>query len=95
MPIESFQYFIILFRVNQVFTFYHFIVHVDGEIHTLRSKIKIHTQLGSGSTPSTVAPSGMKDTQFHNSHTRVNLFMDQATVVIILSFSWSFERFPE
>ena len=25
MPIESFQYFIILFRVNQVFTFYHFI----------------------------------------------------------------------
>ena len=26
MPIESFQYFIILFRVNQVFTFYHFIV---------------------------------------------------------------------
>ena len=26
MPIESFQYFIILFRVNQVFTFYHFII---------------------------------------------------------------------
>ena len=26
MPIESSQYFIILFRVNQVFTFYHFIV---------------------------------------------------------------------
>ena len=25
MPIESFQYFIILFRVNKVFTFYHFI----------------------------------------------------------------------
>ena len=25
MPFESFQYFIILFRVNQVFTFYHFI----------------------------------------------------------------------
>ena len=25
MPIESSQYFIILFRVNQVFTFYHFI----------------------------------------------------------------------
>ena len=23
MPIESYQYFIILFRVNQVFTFYH------------------------------------------------------------------------
>ena len=29
MPIESFQYFIILFRVNQVFTFYHFIVTVN------------------------------------------------------------------
>ena len=26
MPIESSQYFIILFRVNQVFTFYHFIM---------------------------------------------------------------------
>ena len=26
MPIESSQYFIILFRVNQVFTFYHFII---------------------------------------------------------------------
>ena len=26
MPIESFQYFIILFRVNQDFTFYHFII---------------------------------------------------------------------
>ena len=28
MPIESSQYFIILFRVNQVFTFYHFITTV-------------------------------------------------------------------
>ena len=25
MPIESYQYFIILLRVNQIFTFYHFI----------------------------------------------------------------------
>ena len=38
MPIESFQYFIILFRVNQVFTFYHFImlhVHVIHQLITL------------------------------------------------------------
>ena len=28
MPIESSQYFIILFRVNQVFTFYHFIIDI-------------------------------------------------------------------
>ena len=29
MSIDSSQYFIILFRVNQVFTFYHFITHMS------------------------------------------------------------------
>ena len=36
MPIESYQYFIILFRVNQVFTFYHFIVPFDT-LHPLQN----------------------------------------------------------
>ena len=30
MPIESSQYIIILFRVNQVFTFYHFIHQIPS-----------------------------------------------------------------
>ena len=40
MPIESFQYFIILFRVNQVFTFYHFIVSKYMLVN------KLHINLG-------------------------------------------------
>ena len=38
MPIESFQYFIILFRVNQVFTFYNFnhIMSLCGFTNLLR-----------------------------------------------------------
>ena len=35
MPIESSQYFIILFRVNQVFTFYHFIAYIRFNLFNL------------------------------------------------------------
>ena len=34
MPIESSQYFIILFRVNQALTFYHFIVNLNLSFST-------------------------------------------------------------
>ena len=39
MPIESFQYFIILFRVNQVFTFYHFIERYSNVANWVRCKL--------------------------------------------------------
>ena len=46
MPIESFQYFIILFRVNKVFTFYHFINNLcllnSGFVRSLMKKAVVN-----------------------------------------------------